>query len=174
MSGALLVADFSGFSRTQAILRRAGERLSDPTPLLTDIGAALVNSTRERFDTQSGPDGRRWAPHSADTVISRLGGTKRVYTKRMRFRKGAQSRMDRLRILFQEGHLRNSITFRASRTGVEVGTNLIYGAIHQNGGKAGRGKKIFIPARPYLGLSSADETMIEGLAQAYLREGLAA
>lgn len=173
MSGASLVSDFSGLSRIQALLRQAGERLTNPQPLLTDIGAALVNSTRSRFDTQSGPDGRRWAPHSADTVISRLGGTKRVYTKKMRFRKGTQARMDNMRILFLQGHLRNSITFHASRTGVEIGTNLTYGAIHQFGGRAGRGKKVAIPARPYLGLSAADESMIEGLAQAYLREGLA-
>lgn len=172
MSGVSLVSDFSGLSRVQVLLRKAGERLADPKPLLTDIGAALVNSTRQRFDTQSGPDGRRWTPHSADTVISRLGGTKRVYTRKMRFRKGTQARMGNLRILFREGHLRNSITFRASRTGVEIGTNLAYGAIHQFGGKAGRGKTVSIPARPYLGLSAADEQMIEGLAQAYLREVL--
>lgn len=172
MSGASLVCDLSGLSRVQALLRQMGERLADPTPLLTDIGAALVTSTRSRFDTQSGPDGRRWAPHSADTVISRLGGTRRVYTKTMRFRKGAQARMGNLRILFHQGHLRNSITYHASRTGVEIGTNLAYGAIHQHGGRAGRGKKIAIPARPYLGISAADERMIDGLAQAYLAEVL--
>ena len=172
MSGASLVCDLSGLIRTQAILRRVGGHLADPTRLLIDIGAAMVTSTRERFDTQSGPDGRRWAPLSADTVIGRLGGTKRVYTKSMRFRKGVRGRMESLRILFRQGHLRNSITYRASRTGVEIGTNLVYGAIHQHGGRAGRGKKITIPARPYLGISSADEQMIDGLAQAYLAEVL--
>lgn len=170
MSGCSLVSDFSSLQRTQATLRRAGEMLSNPTPLLTDIGAALVTSSRGRFDTQSGPDGRRWAPHSADTIIGRLGGAKRAYTKRMRFRKGVQARIDTMRILFRQGHLRNSLTYRASRTGVEIGTNLAYGAVHQFGGKAGRGHKITIPARPYLGLSGGDEHMIDGLAQAYLRE----
>lgn len=163
-----LVADLSGLGRVQALLRRAGAQLDDPTPLLREIGAALVQTTRERFDTMTDPLGKKWAAHSADTQIGRLGGTKRVYTKKMRFRKGVAEKLDKLRILFRQGHLRHSVTARASRTGVEVGTNLAYGAIHQFGGKAGRGRKVTIPARPYLGLSAVDEDKIVGLAQSYL------
>lgn len=169
---ASLVADLSGLKRVQALLHQAGERLADPTPLLREIGADLVQSTRERFDTMTDPQGKRWAAHAADTQIGRLGGAKRVYTKKMRFRKGVAEKLDKMRILFRVGHLRHSITARASRTGVEVGTNLAYGAIHQFGGQAGRGRKITIPARPYLGLSAADEDKIIGLAQSYLREVL--
>jgi phage virion morphogenesis protein len=167
-----LVADFSGLNRTQALLRQIGDRVADPKPLLVDIGAALVQSTRERFDTMTDPTGKKWTPLSADTQIGRMGGTKRVYTQKMRFRKGAAEKMGNLRILFRQGHLRNSITSRASRTGVEIGTNLAYGALHQFGGQAGRGRKITVPARPYLGLSTADEDKIETLAQDYLREVL--
>lgn len=169
MSGASLVSDFSGLHRTQGVLRQVREGLDDPAPLMREIGAAMVQSTRGRFDTQSGPDGRRWAPLSADTVLSRVGGVKRAYTKKMRFRKGVADRIANLRILFRQGHLRNSQTFRLTAGGVEWGSNLKYAAIHQTGGKAGRGKKITIPARPYLGISGADEDMIDGLAQAYLR-----
>lgn len=42
---------------------------------------------------------------------------------------------------------------------VEVGTNVVYAAIHQLGGKAGRkDKRVTIPARPILGVSREDRT----------------
>lgn len=172
MTGATLVSDFAGLDRVQALLRQAGDRLADPSPLLREIGAALVQSTRERFDTMSDPTGKKWAALSPDTKLSRMGGARRVYTKKMTFRKGAADKMSRMTILFRQGHLRNSITARANRTGVEIGTNLVYGALHQFGGRAGRGQKITIPARPYLGVSATDEDRIATLAQEYLREVL--
>lgn len=164
-----LVHDFSGLTAVQALLHRAGEKLADPTPLLREIGAVVLQGSRECFDTMTGPDGKKWAPLSADTVINRVGGVGRVYTKRMRFRKNAARAITAIRILFMAGHLRNSLTFYASRTGVEIGTNMPYGGVHQNGGRAGRGRKVVIPARPYLGLSSATEGQIVGLTQSYLR-----
>ena len=163
-----LVADLDGITRVAAQLKLAGQRLADPRPLLNDIGSALVTTSRGRFDTQTGPDGKRWQTLAETTRMARAGGKARVFTKKGDLRKNAQSRMDSLRILFRQGHLRNSITHHASRTGVEIGTNLIYGRIHQLGGEAGRGKKITIPARPYLGLSDADQDLIVNLAQSYL------
>jgi phage gpG-like protein len=35
---------------------------------------------------------------------------------------------------------------------VIFGSNMVYARIHQQGGQAGRGKKSFIPARPYMGV----------------------
>ncbi len=164
-----LVADFTQTRNLAGLLRQAGRVLADPAPLLTDIGNALVQSARERFDSQTDPSGRKWTPLAPETKLSRMGGTRRVFTKRMKFRKGAAEKMARLTILFQQGHLRNSITRRVSRSGVEIGTNRVYAAIHQFGGKAGRGQAITIPARAYLGLSAADEGRVEALIQSYLR-----
>ncbi|TAN73183.1 MAG: phage virion morphogenesis protein, partial [Magnetospirillum sp.] len=155
--------------RTQAALARLGQQFDDPTDLLDDIGASLVNSTQDRFERQAGPDGKRWAALSADTVLSRLGGASKAYTKRMTFRAAAKRKMSSMAILIQRGHLRNSITHRATRTGVEVGTAMVYGAIHQFGGKAGRGRKISIPARPYLGLDDADAETIHEKVQHWLQ-----
>jgi len=171
--GASLVSDFSGLDRVGDALRHLEAATGDLEPLFDDVGAALVTSTRERFQDQVGPDGRRWAPLSADTVLSRLGGASRAYTKDMRFRAGAKRKLaGGMKILIRRGHLRNSITHRASRAGVEVGTAMPYGAIHQFGGQAGRGRKITIPARPFLGLSADDEDMVHARVQAYLREAL--
>ena len=41
-----------------------------------------------------------------------------------------------------------------------VGTNEPYAAIHQFGGKAGRGRKVDIPARPFLALTPQDKADI--------------
>ena len=37
-----------------------------------------------------------------------------------------------------------------------VGSNLPYARIHQKGGKTGKGHKVDMPARPYLGVSEED------------------
>lgn len=57
------------------------------------------------------------------------------------------------------GNLKNSIernTFSTQHQAI-VGTNLEYGAIHQFGGQAGRGRKVKIPKRPFLSLTPNDE-----------------
>lgn len=50
-----------------------------------------------------------------------------------------------------------------------VGTNVVYAAIHQFGGEAGRGKKVDIPARPFLVLTPEDEEDILEDVQDYFR-----
>ena len=52
-----------------------------------------------------------------------------------------------------------SIIYRAASDSVTIGTtppSKDYAAIHQFGGKAGRGRKVTIPARPYLGINAED------------------
>lgn len=66
-------------------------------------------------------------------------------------------------------NLMNSITSYYDNDSAEVGTNEPYAAIHQFGGKAGRGKKVDIPARPFLVLTPQDEEGILEDVQAYFR-----
>ena len=66
-------------------------------------------------------------------------------------------------------NLMNSITSYYDNDSAEVGTNEPYAAIHQFGGKAGRGRKVDIPARPYLVLTPQDEEDILEDVQAYFR-----
>lgn len=66
-------------------------------------------------------------------------------------------------------NLMNSITSYYDNDGAEVGTNEPYAAIHQFGGKAGRGRKVDIPARPFLVLTPQDEDDILEDVQAYFR-----
>ena len=66
-------------------------------------------------------------------------------------------------------NLMNSITSYYDNNVAEVGTNEPYAAIHQFGGKAGRGRKVDIPARPFLVLTPQDEDDILEDMQAYFR-----
>jgi phage gpG-like protein len=72
------------------------------------------------------------------------------------------------KILVLNGHLRDTPRYQASSRSLKFGTNRIYGAVQQFGAKAGafgkyKGRPIpwgDIPARPYLWVSSDDETEI--------------
>lgn len=57
-------------------------------------------------------------------------------------------------------NLMGSITSDYTNDTAVVGTNEPYAAIHQFGGKAGRGRKVDIPARPFLALTAQDEADI--------------
>jgi len=126
----------------------------DPAEMLDEIGQALVSSTTLRFKRSVDPAGMPWLELADATKTERRGSTPKP--------------------LVDRGHLRDSITHRVSGDEVVVGTNMIYGAIHQFGGKAGRGKKVTIPARPYLGISRDDEAEINDIAQHYIDRAIGA
>lgn len=54
-------------------------------------------------------------------------------------------------------NLMSSIESTYDNNNAVVGTNVEYAAIHQFGGKAGRGRKVTIPKRPFLSLTAQDE-----------------
>lgn len=116
-------------------LRALETKLGDLRPVFRDIGEALLNSTRERFNTQTAPDGSPWAALSPG------------YKKR----KKKHSDL----ILTLNGYLRGTLNYRATRDELRVGTPMIYGAAHQFGRP-----EINLPARPFLGLSDDDTEMI--------------
>lgn len=116
-------------------LRALETKLGDLRPVFRDIGEALLNSTRERFNTQTAPDGSPWAQLSPD------------YKKRKK--KHADL------ILTLNGYLRGTLGYSATKDELRVGTPMIYGAAHQFGRP-----EINLPARPFLGLSDDDTAMI--------------
>lgn len=162
MAGVILEGDWVRLSRT---LRKMQLSQQDLKILNEQIGAVVRESTRARFDTEEAPDGTAWKPLSEATLISRArkrtGG--RFRTKRGKISKRAQNVMGSARILKDTGGLRASISSKARPEGVAVGTNKVQAAIHQFGGPAGRGKKVQIPARPYLGVSNEDAKDIHAL-----------
>lgn len=146
--------------------------------LLPRLGEYLASTTKDRFDTQTGPDGTAWQ------------ALKPAYVRRKKYNAD--------KVLTLRGYLRGGIHYQLDGAdAVLVGTNSKYGAIHQFGGTiaqparqatvryrsvAGRilfaGKKhkrvteknvtigahqVKIPARPFLGISDADDARINAI-----------
>ena len=112
-------------------------------PLMLDIGEYLVAETDDRFDEEKGPDGKKW-------------------------KQSQRAKRDNGKTLTDYRILRDSITHIADNKSVLVGAKGDYVAIHQFGGKAGRGLKSDIPARPFLGINDENEAEIKIMVSDYL------
>ncbi|MDH2197891.1 phage virion morphogenesis protein [Ectopseudomonas oleovorans] len=160
MSGARVELEFDNAAVLSAI-RGALAELTDPRPMLLDIGEALVNSTRDRFSAQRGPDGQTWktlSPRYLETKSPNPG-----------------------KILQRRGDLVRQIFPQVEGATLLVGTDRVYGAVHQFGalkgafGKTRRGAPIpwgDIPARPFLGISDDDAAEIIAIARDHLQARL--
>lgn len=128
-----------------AAFGRAAAALGDLTPLMTKVGEYLVDATRQRFPAGTAPDGTRWAPKKPSTTAAQA-------------RRGDPPDP---RPLFWRGDLAKT-TMQAGPASVEVGSNRIYAAMMQFGGRKARFAHLWgdIPARPFLGLSAEDRTAI--------------
>ncbi len=113
------------------------------------IGAEVESQTRRRIEEGGpDPDGTPWEEWSDAYAGTRHAGHS---------------------LLVGEGDLLDSIQFITRGAEVEVGTNLIYGAIHQFGGDE---VGMNIPARPYLGLSPDNEADLLGVVEDFIEEAL--
>jgi phage virion morphogenesis protein len=138
----------------QSALKGLEKQVTDLTPAMRDIGESLLLSTRKNFDSEAEPEGRKWAPLSPRYAIAK--------GKKKNALRG---------ILTLTGTLRDTISYEANSDSVRVGSNRIYAPIHQLGGRAGRGGKSRIPARPFLGLNDGDRANILGILRQYLEKG---
>lgn len=139
------------------------KRGTDLTPLHQDLGEFLTESTKQRFQTSTAPDGTPWAPNAPATYLAYLS----KFSKSGKVSKAGASRAGGKKPLIGEtGRLSREIYYQADATGVEISSGEEYSAIQQFGGIAGRG--VQIPARPYLGLSPSDEEAITEIAGSYL------
>lgn len=173
MTGLTFHPDFSGMGPAQAALAELARRTDDMSPAMREIGSALLSDFQDNFEGQHDPEGKPWRPLSEMTVIGRIGGVKKTYTKKMRFTARAKRLMGDLKMLQASHRLELSLTYQASKDAVEAGTNVVYAAIHNFGGEAGRGHKIKIPARQFIGLNSSAPDRILGIVNRYLAGALA-
>lgn len=143
-------------------LARLRELGRDLTPVMDEVGAMLVTSTQQRFETGTAPDGTPWP----------VSGRAR--------RQGGQTLVD-------DGRLRDSITHDPGADAVTVGTNVVYAAVHQFGatitpesaqalafpgpdGGTVFAQQVQIPPRPFIGVSDADEAEIGNIVADHVRE----
>lgn len=140
----------------QGKLEKLSKALENKTPLLRRIANTMQNTIEESFDKQASPFGEKWKPNVPKTLHKKRGN----------------------KILIQSGLLSQSFTQKVTGSSAQVGTNKEYAAIHQFGGKAGRGKKVSIPARPFMPINKNGEIPkdlgleLEGLVREWLEEVL--
>ncbi len=154
-------------------------RIDNMQPVMQEIGEDIMERTKRRFGTSTGPDGQRWQPNAASTVlaaIARMGSKARL--KNGNLSKKAQKTLAAKKVLVDTGSLARQFHVSASGNSVTVSNSMIYAAIHQFGGQAGKGKKITIPARPFLPVTSSgemypdDQKLVLEALQGYLRDAI--
>ena len=128
----------------QAALDRLSVGASNLTPAMRKIAATLAAQTEENFAQQGRP---RWQALAEVTLV-----------QRRQYRKDGSGQF---KILQDTGGLASSVTTRHDSTSATIGSNKVYAAIHQFGGMAGRNKKVKIPARPYLPITSTSQLQPE-------------
>jgi phage gpG-like protein len=156
----------------QALFRQLVDVADRPAAALEEIGDDLVQSTRLRFDQGAAPDGSKWKPLATATIIARAargrslrrGGPLVGKTGRYRIAFArAVALGDAKPLMDTRQHLYQSLTYQVQGNTLIWGVGVKWGTIHQFGGMAGRGKKVRIPARPYLGISKQDRDHINAI-----------
>jgi len=146
MVGVTVTADARALQRAADRIARLGVLAEGE--LLAQVGAVAEGAVRRRIsETKTAPDGAAWAPWSDRYAAGRRNGKS---------------------LLQDEGGLLDSIAYRVRGATVEVGSNLVYAAVHQLGSEGGDG----IPARPFLGLSDEDDADIESVVEDFLLAAL--
>ena len=154
-----------------AALARLRRRTDNLGPALKAIGEDLVASTKARFGTATAPDGTPWAANSQVTISRYLGLTKGNYKKDGSLSKKGEARSTAKKPLTGETRkLREQIHYQVSGNSLEVGSSMEYAAMQQFGGRKSEFPNLWgdIPARPFLGISTADIADIEQTIMDYL------
>ncbi|MBD3614254.1 phage virion morphogenesis protein [Kingella kingae] len=124
------------------------QNIQNRRPMMASVAAELLSMTEDNFESESW-GGDKWKE-------THRGGKK----------------------LQLSGQLAASLTTQSGNDFARIGSNKPYAAIHHIGGQAGRGRKVHIPARPYLPidgsgvLQSGGEKRLLDIVKASLARGL--
>lgn len=157
-------------------LARLQARVSDMSPIMQQIGDALLDRTKQRFVTSTAPDGTPWALNAPATIAAWLKPRGGMHKKDGSLSKrGAAKAAAKKPLIGDSGNLSRQFYVRADRHSVVLASSTRYAAIHQFGGQAGRGRKVTIPARPFLPVTSSGGWLGTGdrdVALAIIRQAL--
>lgn len=136
------------------LLTRLSRKLGNLKPVLSVIGEIVVESIQRNFEEHRSPTGGRWKELSP------------AYEKWKTEHKGRNAED----ILILHRDLMGSIKPKIypDKVVVSTGPHIVYAAIHQFGGKTGKGHKTTIPARPYMGVREEDWPAIRSAIKTFL------
>lgn len=138
----------------KGIIRRMGHA----RPAMQVIGEIVQESIQRNFEEGGRP--RKWKPLAPATIKQRKRLGK--WPGRILVRSGTA------------GGLMGGISYRAFNDRVVAHANKVYAAIHHFGGKAGKGHKVDIPARPYMMVQDEDWREIKAALNDFVMKGKAA
>jgi len=153
MAGALVEVKIED-QELQELLGRVMGHLTDMTPVMREIGEIVHESVMRNFEEHCAPDGTPWKPLAESTI-------------RQKAKRGRNADD----ILIMNRILMGSLHPEAYPDRMEMGTDVVYGAIHQFGGMAGRGHSVEIPARPFLGVRDEDWPEMKAAVTQFLLRG---
>jgi phage virion morphogenesis protein len=130
-------------------LQKLQHAAGDLSPAFKEIGEVLVESTKQRFASGTGPDGEKWVDNSNVTI----------------------ERKGRNKPLVDHGSLSEQIDYALIGNNIlEIGSSMEYAAMQQFGGTKSEFPALWgdITARPFLGISFDDEEQILGILSDHL------
>lgn len=148
MTSVAIVTDLGGIARLQARMARLA--LLDTDKILDAVGFEIEGQTRHRIsEARTNPEGDAWPAWSEDYKATRHAGHN---------------------LLQGSGDLLGSIQYLVNGKSVEVGSNLVYSAMQNFGGKKSEFPHLRgdIPARTFLGLSAENEQDIETIVDDFI------
>jgi phage gpG-like protein len=126
---------------------------ADLGPAWRAIGELLEESTKRRFETSTGPDGRRWASNSQVTLMAMLAQRKGAFNRRNSklSAKGTGLVMAKKPLIGEVKALSTSITYRGAPDSVTIGSTTEYAAMQHFGGTKAKFPNLWgdIPARRF-------------------------
>jgi phage gpG-like protein len=143
----------------QAALKALSARINNLNPMLQAIGEGIIERTKRRFDTSTGPDGVKWKDYppggaTLTMLAERLGARKSHIKKDGSLNaKGQRAYANKKLLIGESQDLRRQIVMRASGNSLTVRATTVYAAMHQFGGITSPRSMIpgkIIPARPFL------------------------
>ena len=153
-----------------ARLRGVESRGENLAPVLRAFGQYLLGSIERNFAAGGRPTA--WEPLKLATKVAWHTRRSSWWSKGGGMTAKGRAAWEGRKPLTDTGRLRRSIQVaEVTPRSVTIGTNLVYAAIHQFGGLAGRGRKVRIPARPYLVFQEEDVRRAEEMLLAYLAGG---
>lgn len=135
MSGVKMRAVFEDAPLRAQLARLALANTTKFAAILRDIGEDVLGDVQDNIHAQRLVDGG--AMPQSQAARRRQGKT-----------------------LLDHGHLRDSYVYQVGGASVQIGSNMVYAAIHHFGGDTGRGHKTHIDARPVLGINARREHRI--------------
>lgn len=163
-------------SAVSALLNHLQRQVDNASPVLMAIGEDMVERTKQRFATATGPDGVRWRPNTQVTIIRYLQQRGGFGKKGKLGAKGQKLAIGKRPLQGLSGSLANQIYSAVTGNGGDlvIGSTMRYAAMQQFGGTRSQFPNLWgnIPARPFFPIMadgtlspSEEELILERLRQ---------